>query len=219
MSFFDASKSLIENIYFLCAPILVIVSIFGLAQLWIAKYTLRINSKREAALLTMQLIEKHIPNIEKQYDEITDKLVDLDIDYQKLEEARIRKFTIQEVRELLPEQYDLLEKIFENMRYDFLRFLNALETYSVPIMNRIADEDLAFNNDCLIFIQSVRLSAYFIAKEKEDDKIKILFENVIKLYRIWDDRVIAMRMDDEITELIGNRVKIKPTKIKPLGAD
>jgi len=164
MNFFDTSKSIIENIYFLTAPILLIVAIFGLAQLRIAKYTLRINSKRDAALLSIKLCETYIPTSNDLYQKIAIELKKMKIDYLFLEKLSLVNFTDQELKTLMKDQYDLISINYLALSINFEIMLNELEYFSMPFINKIADEEIAFSRVSLNFLQKVRLSAFFIIK-------------------------------------------------------
>ncbi len=59
MEFFDSSKSIIENLYLLSGPILALLATAGVIQLFIARKTLIVNSKRDAANLAAQQIKDY----------------------------------------------------------------------------------------------------------------------------------------------------------------
>jgi hypothetical protein len=59
MEFFDSSKSIIENLYLLSGPILALLAIAGVIQLFIARKTLIVNSQRDAAKLAAQQIKDY----------------------------------------------------------------------------------------------------------------------------------------------------------------
>jgi hypothetical protein len=217
MEFFDSSKSIIENIYFLSAPILLIVAIIGLAQIWVAKYTLKISSKREAALFSFDLCEKYMASTDEIYQTILENLSELKIDYRKIEKTRLDNFTDTEIRSLLSEQYDLISNNYENLKGAFINLLNELERYSLPFISKIADEQIAYDNECINFIHKVKLSSFFIFKSRELRETNLMFENTTKLYAIWHDRLNANTLDEEISDLKDKRSKIKPKKINPIG--
>lgn len=52
---FDSSKSILENLYYLSGILILLSLIVGLIQLAIAKKTLKINSKRDAATLAPRI--------------------------------------------------------------------------------------------------------------------------------------------------------------------
>ena len=194
-----------------------LVSIFGLIQIWIAKQTLKINSKRDAALLSFQLGEKYMPKISSLYQKIGAQMIELKIDHLKLESIPIKNFNDQELKSLLKDQYDLIASNYSTLKVNFYKLLDELENFSLPFITKIADEEVAFNNECLNFLQKVRLAAYFIVKERAEMNLEIYYDNTTKLYAIWSERFEALKIDAQIGNLKETRSKIKPKKINPLG--
>ena len=63
MEIFDSTKSLLENVYYLSGILILITIIIGLIQLSIAKKTLQINSKRDAAALAAKQVEIYMTRV------------------------------------------------------------------------------------------------------------------------------------------------------------
>lgn len=85
MEFFDSTKSIVENLYLLSGPIIALLAIAGVIQLFIARKTMIINSKREAANLAAQQIKDYC-------DRLIPKMTiyDLSLRNAKIEDVQIK---------------------------------------------------------------------------------------------------------------------------------
>jgi hypothetical protein len=220
MTFFDAQKSIIENLYFISGPILFIVGIIGLWQLRIAKNSLKINSQRASAIMAFELCDKCTKEMSPLFNIVTEELTALNVDYKKIQAMGLH--SLKEIKEDDP-NYPEVQKLWVNMDNfpDTLsKMADLLEGFSIPFIKKIADEEIAYNREFLKFEQYCNLCAPAIIRELEEyPHQKHLYENVIELYSIWKSRNERELLDDQVSNLIIKKSKIKIQTIKPLGVN
>lgn len=220
MTFFDENKSILENLYLLSNPILLIIAVFGLKQIKIAKDSLRINSKRQSAILAFELIEKCFSELNGIYDQITTKMTELNIDYKKIEKLNLHSlYEIDSSNESYQEYLKVIEN-YDSLQYDMWKMMDTLETFSIPFIEKIADEEIAYNSEFLKFYQFCNLASVEVIKtrEKRPNETKI-YENVIKLYAIWKERNEKLIISNQVSSLLSRSREIKDKKIKPIGTE
>jgi hypothetical protein len=216
MTFFDETKSIIENIALLSAPLVLFISIIGLRQLQIAKNSLKITSARDAAKLSFEITKEYDEKFNQAYYNLAKAMQKNGIPEF---EGIITDFTITEYNKLDKNLRDKWEKNYSKIEIEFIHLTNLLECYSISFVKKIADEDIAFNIDCYLFLQLTELGYPYIIKKHNEDKINLSCLNTIQLYKIWKSRIIAMHNEQEFKNL---QEKIRTAGVmeplKPIGA-
>lgn len=216
MTFFDHSKSIIENAALLSGPIVLIISIIGLQQLTIAKKSLKINSLRDAAKFSFEIIEEYSQKFDNANQTLLKAFKECNI--QKLE-FEITDFSIEEYNKIDKKWRDQWESNIGETHDHLLDTANLLEGYSIPFIKKIADEDIAFNIDCYIFLHLTKLCYPFIVKKHNEDKLKLYSINTIHLYELWNSRIQSMHNEKEFAVLKEKIKKTKNIRPKPIGAE
>ncbi len=220
MKFFDETTTIVENLYHLSGPLLVVISLIGLQQLAIAKNSIRITSQRESAKLAIKLCDKYFKELSNIYAELVPLFRELEIDYEKLEMLNLN--TLDKIDEKAA-NYAEYQKAISNLgklEYNLWAMADKLETFSVPFINGIADEKIAYNVQINKFIQYCNLcSVEIIESRNKNPHNKILYESVIKLYSIWKQRNDNEHIDHQIYSLFIKKSNIKSQGIKPLGTE
>lgn len=220
MEFFNNSLSIIENIYYFCAPLIVIIGVFGLQQLRIAKKSIRITASRAAATLAFNLCEKYSKIFHDQYIEIGRKCKVEKMKHDVLMKMNLKSIDIMEEDH---QSYMEWKKVYDSLdqyEYDFFLLANSLERFSTPFINKLAHEKYAFDHLAPVFIESANLCSVYITKcRSEKDASNMVFENTIKLYRIWRDRYEYSRLSEKEGEIKISKLQLIKQSISPHGAE
>ena len=214
MEFFDSSKSIIENLYLLSGPILTILAVAGVIQIFIARKTLKVNSQRDAANLAAQQIKNYceqlIPLMTK-YDfslrdekikEVKIEIGDFNEEYleQKLGKETVMKIRIERMKFLVL----------------YLDVLNNLEAFATYFTKGVADEEIAFSSIGRTYCSSVE-GYFFEISDCRNLKDEHSFQNIIDLYKIWKERLNKIKLTKEQKELLKQINNLHETKINPIG--
>jgi hypothetical protein len=222
MTFFDHSKSIVENIYLLSGPFLLIVSAFGLKQLKIAKDNIKINSKRQAITLSFDLCEKYERSLEEKCQIIERKMQELGINPNEiiqLNPSKLNHFTSEiisnnEFKKTI-ENYDKLSKPLTDLA-------NELEGFSIAFVKGIADEELAYDLQFTQFYHwSVMcLTEIYMTKNLNNKPVEqILYSNLCEIYSIWKLRNEKEIIGRQVANLIKKESEIDSKTIIPIGAN
>lgn len=214
MEFFDSSKSIVENLYLLSGPILTLLAIAGVIQLFITRKTLIVNSKRDAANLAAQQIKDYsttiIPKMTK---------YDLSLMKDKINSAKIEigDFNVEYLIKILGKE-KVSEVRKERLKYLvlWLDVLNSMEAFATYFTKGVADEEIAFSSIGRTYCYSVENYFFEISncRNLKDDNS---FQNIIDLYTIWKERLKKIQLTKEQEELMLKLHKVNETKIDPIG--
>jgi hypothetical protein len=213
MDFFDSTKSIVENLYLLSGPILTLLAVAGIVQLFLTKKTLIINSQRDAANLAAQQLrdycERVIPTLNK-YDISLrkEKIQDVDIEIGEFSRQYLeKKLGKPRLKEIVNERLKLL--------YLQLNALNTLESFSIYFVKGIADEQIAYSSVGRTFCFSVEKYYFDIAfsRSKDDNA----FQNIIDLYKLWRSRLDKEKLTKEQEDLLRRLNNINVETIDPIG--
>jgi hypothetical protein len=215
MEFFDSTKSIVENLYLLSGPILTLLAVAGVIQLFLTKRTLVISSKRDAANLSAQQLkdysERIIPTMTK-YDfslrkdklqTVNIEISDFDVNYliEKLGEEKVREIRLERMKYLVNQ----------------LNALNALESFSTYFTKGIADEQIAYSAIGRSFCFTIEHYFFEISccrNSKVNDKS---FQNTIDLYNMWKSRLKKEILTKEQEEILKRLNNINDEVINPIG--
>lgn len=214
MEFFDTSKSIVENLYLLSGPILTLLAIAGVIQLFITRKTLIINSKRDAANLAAQQIKDYSVRIIPKMTKYDFSLIKEKIEKTKIEigdfnvEYLVQKLGAKKVSEVRNERLKFLVL--------WLDVLNSMEAFATYFTKGVADEEIAFSSIGRTYCYSVENYFFEIAdcRNLKDDNS---FQNIIDLYKIWKERLKKIQLTKEQEELMLKLHQVNETKIDPIG--
>ena len=220
MNLFDSTKTIIENLYYLSGPILCIITVIALKQLSIAKESIRINSQRQSATMAYEICEKFLPDFVKSYNTVTDKMSSLGIDYLKIEELNLDKLEVIEKGHTNYSEYQKVLDHYKELEFELWNLASLVERFATPFIRKLADEELAYTHGYYHFNQICNLCCAYIIKARETDPSeKNLFENVIQLYSIWQQRYEKEKVDAKIEKLFRQRNSFNVKTIKPIGTE
>lgn len=240
MTFFDETKSIIENLDLLSGPVLALLGFFIFRQVKLAKEQLKIakeqlnethkqllvNSRRDSIKLAAEQVRFYMDVIVKYADE----------GYDKMKETGMTRFIIDTTRfirkDILDykkpkEVKDYLEKTKDLSVYD-LKTMNALESFSTYFIQKVADEKVAFQSVGKSFCVVVHSLSFALSMVRHNESS--YFENTITLYRLWKHRIDQQNLESQkellqtelmqkIEELETKINNTPPSNIKPLGTE
>lgn len=240
MNLFDTSKSIIENVYLVSGPVLAIFGIFAIRQITLLKEQIKIardglnqaqkqltiNSKRDSIKLSAEQVNFYMDTIVKYSNESFIKYKELGISRVSIKTTRFIKSDVlssPNVKEI----HEFLRRSEEIALLD-LKVMNALETFSTYFVQKVADENAAFQAVGASFCDTVETLSLFFSICRFNESTR--YVNTITLYRLWKNRVDRETLESqkklvekELTakiEELQAKIKITPeTDIHPLGTD
>lgn len=213
MEIFDSTKSLLENLYYLSGILILISIIIALIQLSIAKKTLKINSKRDAATLAAKQVEIYMTRVIPLHNKIFHYELK-----EKIErpEISVGEFTTEVLIEKMgKDEYLKVAKERMKLLSICLATLNSMEAFSVYFIKEVADEEIAFSSVGRTFTKSVE-SLYFDIASCRSKESKP-FQNLIELYGIWKNKLSKEKLENDKIDLAKQLDAIESVSIKPLG--
>jgi hypothetical protein len=201
---------IIQFLYYLSSPILVILAGIGLYQLKISKDNAKISAKRESMLVaaeqckyllsvTMPLTDKFELALEK--NGITffeDAVVEVEEDGYRVK-AQMKNGE--------------LEKL-DKLTSDSVAVYNSLESFATFFTSGVADEQLAFNSVGSAYCDVVKTYLPELLPFNEYGKH---YNNIIELFSLWNRRLEAIETILEKQRVDEKMKKIDNKYIKPLG--
>ncbi len=214
MTFFNTSKSLVENLDSLSGPVIAILGIVGILQLKMTKRAIFISSKREAASLSANQIEIYnnqiIPLQNILFNqEVKEKIERVDM--------IIGEFHIEAIKEKLGEK-KTRKHVIERLQLvsPILSVINAMEAFSTYFVKGVADEEIAYSSVGRTFCESVE-DYYFDIATCIDKGEENRFQNIIELYKIWSARLKKEKLAKDKEAIIKKMNEIKDDKVNPIG--
>lgn len=223
--FIPILRSIVEMIYFICAPILVYIGYKGLKQINIASSQLRqskeisnLQAKRDAAKLAAQQCEIFAKIVTEEYknwnEYIDSKKVSL-----FFEGAFAEKRIQEDNRKMVT--FELTKGKFEDYKREIseaiphgIPLANKLEAFAVYMIKGIADESVTYPPCSDIYCKAVRSLIPLILIE---NKANNTFIYTLSLYIIWSERREMAKMMIEKNKLEEQLKKMKDISIEPIG--
>lgn len=215
MNIFDPTKSIIENINYLSGPILAILGFAAIIQLRLTKKALIITSKRQAAELATQQIGLYTSQIIPLQNKFTEIKIAKNIP--RIICQDLERFTIEELK--LKTKAEIIQSKSEQLLQhsdDILPILNAMDSFSIYFTKGVADEEIAFTSIGHTFCFTVDSFSYDLCLLRKDDD-ENCFNNLVKLYEIWNSRIKAEKINRELLKKKHELQKIKVDKVNILG--
>ncbi len=208
MEIFDQSKSLVENLSYLSAPIVAILGFAAIVQLRLTKKAIVVTSQRQAAELATQQIEVYTKNIIPLENKLS--RIRNGENFKELNIIDSKEFTIQELKTKI-DLKTINERSDENIRNmeSILDILNAIETFSTYFSKGVADEEIAYSSLGVTFCSSVQEYTYELSILRDEDDGNA-FDNLVALYKIWNSRMKSEKIN---RELIRKKLQLKELQI------
>lgn len=209
-------RAILELIYFISGPILVIIAGIGLRQLKIAKDASRLQATRESLSLSADRCSHYISNIIPLVNNLSKSIKENDIKYFSLFEVSVNGDSIRispkGSKQDLNKEHDKLPTIISEL----LPVYNSLEAFSVFFTHRVADEEVAFSSVGHTFCYSVRnyLPDLFPYSRSTGH-----YKNLIKLFLIWNTRIESEKLKLDRQRIENELSKIEDKFVRPIGTE
>lgn len=202
MSFFDPSKSIIENASLLSNCILAILGLLVLVQLWLGKKQLAqakehviISSKREAATIAAEQVRHYIIDIIPLVNEVSD--LKKKGKYPLYKEP-ITAFFLSSLSPQWLKSYAEYLEIPDVLDGKDLKLINMLEGFSMYFIQGIADEAIAYTSLGKEFCNDVEDNYTLISFMRDKDNPSNHYNHIVQLYELWKKRLEEMKKSHEI---------------------
>ena len=228
MELFDTGKSIIENLYLLSGPLLLVTLIIGIYQLKLSRTNLKqtkqsliINSQRDSIKLAiaqdLYIQEKILPIELEQIKFREDNNLKMEF-YDK----NLLKFTNDELQSFGKEKLKNYFKVCgmdDKERVGQLAILtHRMNTLAINFTSKIADDDTGFKTIGQYFCSVVH--AYYpvmaMIRDKEND---LRYSATKELYLRWNKRLNSSKITSELEELMKLKNEFQTVNIKPLGTE
>lgn len=195
-------KELLEIIYYLSGIVLAIGVLIGMFQLKITQKQIALLNKDYKTKNKRAVIESSI-----KYLEVAKSLIVDMSDYRRRFVKEIpnradtsslfnKDFMLDDEEKILNKKELVIELIVQE-KLGLVHILNELEVFSVAMLNGVADENIVFTPFGRVFCEFI-----------EEEHLKLTFsrttgtpyENLVKLYNIWKDRLEVQSYELQIQE-------------------
>ncbi|MEK7074353.1 MAG: hypothetical protein AAB968_01150 [Patescibacteria group bacterium] len=214
-------KDVLELISYFSQAGLLIVGIFALRQIRIAKQDIAIRSKRESIILAANQIEY----LRKEFFLKMGRLNQIyeSINGMKAPKHRFENFLLKELNDERSKIANIIQKSLkslENKEFNLLvqELMNLLEGFSVYFIEGVADEQVAFKPLGQVFCDFIEENFFIYCVQRDQEKMNY-FDNTIALYKLWSKQKIVQELHDHRYEIDEKLKKINMFNIKAIGTD
>ncbi len=212
--------NILEILYFLSGPTLVIVAVFGLYQIKISKDNSRKSSKINAYKLASEKCEYYRKEIIPTLEDLDDKIIKDKVNYfDKFDSSIIHgEIKITSLKKIdKKDSQDL-----GNINGLLVDVLNKIESFSIPFVLGVADERAAFFSVGETLCHNVKRYLPFICNRGDLKRTN----PIIKLFLLWEKRIKRQNLVNEKRKLINDKKnieerlkEIKDEHISPIGVE
>lgn len=213
----DKIKDVLEIIYFISTPLLVLFAYKALGQIKMAKDQIeesrtsrKLNSKRESYKLAAEKCDHFLNILIPQMNSIDKKLEKEESKFFDKSEVIIDNENI--IVEPSTTEPEALVKLILDI--PILDLLNALEGFAVFFVSGVADEKVAFLTIGRTYCNTVRKFLPLIVPLSDNGEH---FVHTLKLFTIWNSRIEKDNLEKEKAEIDKKLKKTQSVKINPIG--
>lgn len=181
-------KDILEIIYFLSGPALVVVAFFGLKQLKISTEQInetrearKINSKREAYKIAAEQCKYYMETIIPLLNKVDSIIEEKNLDYFKKSEIIIEGDSI---KMILYNKDNALNKAFDECLEELHTVINYIEGFSVFFVSGVAADIVGYNTIGKTYVYSIKRLLPIIIPFGKDGA----FNHTKKLFITWHNR-------------------------------
>ncbi|MBP6039448.1 MAG: hypothetical protein KA523_04525 [Flavobacterium sp.] len=225
MELFDSTKSIVENLYLLSGPLILISIIIGIYQIKISQNSLNqskkdlfINSKRDSIKLALEQ-DKYI------LEKITPIEIEL-INYRKEKKYKMEfykkpiLFTKKELDNYGKDKLNNYIKVTDMGNTDMLTkmitIIHNLNCVAVHYNSKIADDETGFITSGQYFCNVVEAYYPIIAIRRQNNN-DVRYKDIKELYSRWSKKLESNQISSEIEELTKIKSEIQTITLTPLG--
>lgn len=208
-------KEILEIIYYLTGPALVIVALIGLKQIKIAaeqiketRESRKISSKREAYKIAAEQCKYYLETIIPILNKLDEIIEEKNLEYFTKSEISITEESIG-IKPYLND--NALDKVFSSCLEEFSTAINLIEGFSVYFVSGIAAENVGYKTLGRTYTRSVKKLLPIIIPFGKDKS----FEHTKSLFFTWNSRIENEKL---LKEKIDVEERIKKQKILTINA-
>lgn len=215
MIWYDSSKSILENIYLLSGPIVAIISVVGLYNIFLLKKGIITSTRRDAANHTIKQTDFFCNTIIPLYDEYmhlckSENIKGIPCEISLLK-TNIESFKIDKGEELYNSGFEKIGKYEDQYRI----ILNKIELVALTFYKGVALEQMGFEVIGLVFCEVVKELSFEIASQRENENDYTL-EHILRLYDVWSVKLNKEQLKMEKKKASKKLKTIKTTNIKTI---
>jgi len=208
--------NILEMVYFISGPLLLIVAYKGLEQIKEARNQSMetresriINSKRESYRISAEKCEYYLSTIIPLQNNLSKEVKSKGITFFKNSEVIINGDEIKVIPSYRDEEeFNLIWKELPT-----LEVFNAMEGFSIFFTSGIADEEIGFLTVGWAYCQNVKRYLPHLLDLASTSS----YSNIIKLFKIWNARLEAAKLEKEKERIENEISKNKPKSIETIG--
>jgi len=213
-NWFCYARQVLELLYYFSGVAIAVAAFWGLRQLTISKQIAKMNAKREAFKLAADECRYYAKEVVPLMTRCASEYNRLGLTFLSIPP----QFTI-ENGEIVKHNFDvkLLDAEVPRILEPLVTYLNAGEAFAIFFTSGVADEDIAFQETALSFCKATifYMPAYFQMRRTNAAR----FESSIKLFDLWNKRLIAKAMSPAIKSMEDFLKAVSNEKIKPIGTE
>lgn len=207
---FKGIKAILELIYLISAPVIAYFAFRALDQIKVAKNSSALSAKREAYKITAERCEYYQERIIPLFNSLYEKILEENVSFFKDSRVDISDENI---------IIDFAEDDIKAVIDEILNVVNALESFSVFFVSGVGNEVIAYKTIGTTFVESVKSYLPFIIKYGQILGSGKRFNNTLKLFTIWNQRMESENLELE-KKALENKLKTKKSiSIKHLGEE
>lgn len=215
----ETFKEILEVIYFISGPALVVIVYLGLSQIKVAREQVeaqrkatRINAKRDALKITSEQIMKYGSEVIPLQNVFNEKVKSEEIKF--FTDSKV-KITGREIQ-VKPCADDNEVKKLKSLIYEFTSVMNAMEGFSVFFTSGVADEKVAFRSLSSTYCYFVKELLPLLVLVEAGNK---RFTATMQLFHIWYSRLESENLEKQKEELERKIKSNKTQTIEIIGED
>lgn len=202
--------TLLETIYYLSSPVLVVIAGIGLWQLKIAKDNARTNAQRQAITLAAERCEHYLQRIIP----LTD-IYDEAIEKEGIKFFQNAKTEIDGKKvKIIAERTEIDDEKLNGLTNESLAVYNSLEAFATFFTSGAADEVFAFDSVGHSYVELVKDYLPDIILLNDNGKY---FNNMLELFFLWNGRAEAMELLRNKESIEAKLKRVNNKFISPLG--
>jgi hypothetical protein len=206
---FTSLRDTLEVLYFASGVVVAAAAIVALYQLILTKRTSQLTAKRDAYALSGQQCQYYLTQIIPLLDALDRKMNEVGIN--SLGSAEINVSGRSVSFSLKPKKLD--DKIRAEVSPPLLAVYNALEAFSIPFTNGVAEESIAFSAIGQTFCHSVKKFVPELVPLSQFG----YFQNTVNLFTLWYPRLKKRELEQRKLLLEKKCEEITDVTIKAIG--
>lgn len=212
-------RDVLEIIYFISGPVLVVFAYLALSQIKVARQQIevqreasRLSAKRDSLRVTSEQVAKYGADVIPLQNILFSKIRSEGVKY--FEESKV--IVADDKISVTPCASKAELAKLKLIMTEFVSVMNSMEGFSVYFTSGVADEEIAFRCISVTFCDSIsRLLPFIVLIINDDNR----YTSTMKLFAIWNSRIQKESLEKQKATL-EEKLKSQNTQvIRPFGSD